>query len=411
MIFLILVPTILFSQSQSKKVLFIGNSYTYVNDLPQMISDMANSTGDNLSFDSNCLGGYTLQAHHSNLTTLQKISLGDWDYVVLQEQSQLPSFPDSQIETQVYPYAQFLDSVINSNTPCAETIFFMTWGRKNGDASNCGVWPPVCTYEGMDSLLNLRYRIMAEANNAILSPVGQVWKYLRQNHPEIELYQSDESHPSLAGTYAAACTFYTVIFRKNPELISFNSTLNSETAVKIKAAAKHIVYENMLEWHVGEYDPKADFDYYIDNLTINFTNNSLNAISYIWEFGNGDFSTEINPQYSYSEPGNYNVILYAIKCELKDSISKNVNIIVNSNDYHISKEKEIQFCINSDKIVFIENYNFKNVKIFDLSGKCIIDLNDFSGDFINLKDLMSGIYILQIFNDEMSLNKKIFISK
>ncbi|NDD55938.1 hypothetical protein EBZ39_19080, partial [bacterium] len=114
-------------------------------------------------------GGYTFQQHSIDVNTLNYIQQGGWDYVVLQQQSQMPSFPDNDVIANTYPYARFLDSMINEYNDCAETVFYMTWGRQNGDASNCANWPPVCTYQGMDSLLRLRYTNMANDNNAILS--------------------------------------------------------------------------------------------------------------------------------------------------------------------------------------------------------------------------------------------------
>ena len=203
-----------YAQQQIKSVLFIGNSYTYVNDLPGLLASVAQSAGDSVIYDSNCIGGYTFQLHSTNATTLQKIAQGNFNYVVLQEQSQLPSFPISQVQSSVYPYARTLDSLITIANPCTETVFYMTWGRKNGDASNCANWPPLCTYSGMDSLLRMRYEYMANTNNAFVSPVGAVWRHIRNNYPGIELYNADESHPSIAGSYAAACTFYSIIFRK-----------------------------------------------------------------------------------------------------------------------------------------------------------------------------------------------------
>ena len=64
-----------------------------------------------------------------------RIRSGSWDFVVLQEQSQLPSFPIEQVTAEVFPYARYLDSVIKAHNSCAQTIFYMTWGRKNGDFS------------------------------------------------------------------------------------------------------------------------------------------------------------------------------------------------------------------------------------------------------------------------------------
>jgi hypothetical protein len=259
----ILMACPVFGQHHKKRALFLGNSYTYANNLPQMIKDAALSTGDTLIFDSSTAGGYTFQNHFNDAGSRAKIVAGNWDYVVLQEQSQLPSFPNNSVNRNVFPYARKLDSLINVHNPCGETVFYMTWGRKTGDASNCAFWPPVCTYAGMDSLISLRYRTMAANNDAILSPVGAVWKYIRQHHPLIELYIPDESHPSVAGTYAAACSFYTTFFRKNPTAISFNTTLTAAEAATIRAATKLVVYDSLLKWHIGEYDLSAHFNYLI----------------------------------------------------------------------------------------------------------------------------------------------------
>ena len=66
----------------------------------------------------------------------------------------------------MFPYAKKLDSLINKNNTCAETLFYMTWGRKNGDASNCPTLPIVCTYIGMDDAIKSRYEMMANQKQA-----------------------------------------------------------------------------------------------------------------------------------------------------------------------------------------------------------------------------------------------------
>ena len=66
-----------FSQS-TKRVLFLGNSYTYVNGMPQLATSIANSTGDTLITDFNAPGGYTFQEHSTNTTSLNKIMSGNW---------------------------------------------------------------------------------------------------------------------------------------------------------------------------------------------------------------------------------------------------------------------------------------------------------------------------------------------
>lgn len=308
-------------QTVTKRALFLGNSYTAYNNLPQLIADVAASNGDALIFDSNTPGGYTLQGHSTNAMSQAQIATGTWDYVVLQEQSQAPSFPIGQVETQVFPFAALLDDQIHTANPCAETVFFMTWGRKNGDASNCASWPPVCTYAGMDSLLNLRYRMMAEANDAVLSPVGAVWNYIRTHYPTLELYQSDESHPSAAGSYVAACTFYATLFRKDPTAVTFNSTLTAADAALIRDAAKLVVYDSLMEWHIGAYDPVADFTFSnSEGTSVAFENTSTFADAFVWDFGDGGTSAEAHPTHTFAAPGTYTVQLIASSCGRADTV-------------------------------------------------------------------------------------------
>ncbi len=306
-------------------VLFIGNSYTYVNSLPQITKNVAASAGDTLGTDSNIIGGYTLEMHLQNAVTLGKIEAGGWDYVVLQEQSQLPSFPIEQVDTEVFPYAKTLDSLVHAYNSCGRSMFYMTWGKEFGDTSNCASWPPVCTYDGMDSLLRLRYVMMADSNNAVLSPVGAVRHYIIEHYPSISLYVADQSHPTEAGTYAAACTFYTAIFKKDPSLITYNFSLSDSDAAHIRLAARLVAYDSMSYWHIGQYDVKAQATYTVTGNSVYFTNSSANAASYSWSFGDGSTSTLVSPANDYSSAGIYTVTLVAINCGKSDTLQMIVN--------------------------------------------------------------------------------------
>jgi hypothetical protein len=293
-------------------VLFIGNSYTSVNNLPQMTSQVANGMGDTLDFEMSAPGGYTLQNHCQNANTLALIAQGGWDDVVLQEQSQYPSFPLEQVEAEVFPYARTLDSLIHIASPCAHTIFYMTWGRKNGDPDNCPVWPPVCTYEGMDSLLQLRYTMMAADNHAWISPVAKVRRYLINNDPEIELYQADESHPSLAGTYAAALCFYNIIFGNDASATNYTAGLNEADVLAIKNAAQIVAFDSLATWR--QYAPalESGFSYTNDGAAFTFVSTAIGTdIQHtIWNFGDGspamDATTAVH---TFSNAGTYTVCL------------------------------------------------------------------------------------------------------
>ena len=233
--------------AQTTRALFIGNSYTSVNNLPDLVSQMYSAAGETLEYSMSAPGGCTFQQHCS--VSLPYVQQGDWDYVVLQEQSQLPSFPESQFMQESYPYAQSLCSLIRQYNPDVHIAFYMTWGRRDGDSQNGQYYPPLNTYEGMDSLLRARYLMMASDNNTMLSPVGAVWHYIRDNYPELELYQSDGSHPSYFGSYVAACCFYTTFTGRNPLDISWNGSLDESFANVAKNAVKRVVYDSLSNWN------------------------------------------------------------------------------------------------------------------------------------------------------------------
>ena len=275
----------LFAQDQEHpRVLFVGNSYTQVNNLPQMVSNIALSMGDTMTYASNTPGGCTFEMHCHN-QSMAMICEGGWDFVVLQEQSQLPAFPMDSVELYVFPFAQQLVDSVYAHNPCAEPIFYMTWGRKNGD-TEFG-YPPMDTYQGMDSLLYARYMQMGADNDASVCPVGRVWHYLRDHHAEIELYMSDESHPSLAGSYATACAFYTMIFGRNPDNISYGAGLDEHDVQAIHSAVHEVVYDSLWKWRRPL--PQAGFVVdSVDFLNVRFVNKAKLFEEQEWLFGDGE---------------------------------------------------------------------------------------------------------------------------
>ena len=393
----------LMSYGQITKVLFIGNSYTGVNNLPQLTYDVSISTSDTLIIDSYTPGGARFLNHASSAQALAKINSQQWNYVVLQAQSQEPSWPISQVQADVYPYAAQLCNSIRANNTCTMPVFYMTWGRKNGDSFNCPNWPPVCTYEGMDSLLHDRYKTMADDNDAFVSPVGAVWRSIRDNHPTIELYSTDESHPSMAGSYAAACTFYTVFLRKDPTQISFDSGLPALDAENIRLAVKSVVYDDLVNWNVGLFDPVADFNS-VDTTsspTVTFTNQSVNADSYFWDFDDGQSSIDKNPTHNFVV-GSYQVTLISTKCEVSDTITKELNIVVNG-QFDLKFESELKIFPNpACENLSIEMNNFTNseggvFELFDELGNRVLKKTIIGKlTSVSLRGLSPGMYSYQV---------------
>ena len=232
---------------QTKNILFVGNSILTTIHY-QLTAEIALSFGYHSGIAAH--RGYTLNQHCTNGTTQNKISLGNWDHVILQEQSQLPSFPPFQVASDCFPYAAELVDTILFFNPCTEPIFH-TWGRENGDQINCVNYPPLCTYDGMQGRLRESYIQMSVDNQATVSPVGAAWKYVRDNHPSINLYTSDGSHPSIFGSYLAACVHYATIYRTSPVGTSFTSSISQSDANILQQAAALVVLDSLETWRIG----------------------------------------------------------------------------------------------------------------------------------------------------------------
>jgi len=111
---------------------------------------------------------------------------------------------------------------------------------------------------------------MANVNEGLVSPVGRVWRYLRKNHPTVDLYTADESHPSATGSYVAMCAFYTTIFHKDPTAITYDYTVKAADAKIIREAAKLIVFDSLSNWNVGKFDPKPNFSFTQKKIQLRF---------------------------------------------------------------------------------------------------------------------------------------------
>jgi PKD repeat protein len=395
------IGSISFAQN-AKKVLFIGNSYTGYNNLPKMVDDIANSVGDDIDYTAHTPGGTTLQGHANSSQLTTKINSDNWDFVTIQAQSQEPSFPTGQFLSQTAPYATQIVNKIKQNNECTEPIFFMTWGRENGDQQNCPIAPWLCTYQGMDDSLRSRYTYMANQNASLISPVGAVWRYLRDNNLGIDLYTADESHPSIFGSYTAALTFYTIIFQKDPTLITLQpSGVNNANATTIKNAVKQVVFNDLAEWNIGKYDPKAEFSYSVSNLNeVDFTNTSSQYSSLTWNFGDGDTSSVQNPNHTYAQNGEYTVTLTVEKCGKIDSLTQKIEIkglsILEQNT-----NENIFYDFQSSTIQIKENP--QDITLFDINGKQILSRK--VNQSISLDHLTKGIYFIH-WKEGDTLHKK-----
>ncbi len=406
-----LVISNLCQAQDTTKILFIGNSQTFVNDLPQTFYQLATHAGKIVFVDNITMGGATLQMHLDNPATTQKINEQHWNYVILQEQSQIPSFIPER-DSLMYPYAIAIDSIIHSNWFCTNTMFFMTWAHKKGDLGilqNGGT----DTYEDMQQRLRSGYLTIADSLDAAVAPCGWAWRNVIQNYPSIELYSSDNYHPAENGTYLAACTFYAGIFQQSAVGISYYGNIVPSDAAIFQAAASQVVLDSLGLWNIGLYNskPTANFGYLQVGNQFSFIDSSTLATNYLWDFGDGTSSMVQNPTHTYSSSGDYYVKLITNNSCDADTITKMIQYIATN----INNTETNQFVIypnpfsNSIRIENTVNEKIQKVEILQFDGKVVHfkEAAQSKSCELDLSGFIKGIYILKIYTDNKTIINKI----
>ncbi len=215
-------------------ILFIGNSYTYYNDLPTLFENLANENGKNVETDSVTFGGARLhQFVEDNEYAEQLDNLlanNEYDTCILQEQSILP----------IVNYGMFFGGIEKVNMKVTahvkKIVFYETWGRKTGSET---LEEYSWTNESMTKLLAEAYGNAAKEIGADVAHVGQHFHKVYKAHPEIELYNEDKTHPSYKGSCLAALTLYKKIFGVLP---------NAMESLDISEEEKRIFGEIIESW-------------------------------------------------------------------------------------------------------------------------------------------------------------------
>lgn len=178
------------------KVLFIGNSFTARNNLPELVAQLAEARGHQLQHELIQAGGASLRMHWNKGEAQKAIEQSAWDYVVLQEQSTLPVKNGLRFHENV----RLFDEVIKAAG--AKTALYLTWARQNAPETQAAL-TDACTSIG-------------EELGAKIIPAGIAWQNFIGQHAAPLLHDKDMSHPTLAGSYLAACVFFAALFGESP---------------------------------------------------------------------------------------------------------------------------------------------------------------------------------------------------
>ena len=241
-------------------ILLMGNSYVASNSLHNLVDGVMNAASQPANVSALTSGGMRLSQHWSNVASAghqwnTTLNNGVWDWVVLQDQSQVPGFPRSQNEwIASKDGAVELAEVIEDNG--GETVLMMTWGRRNGDSNNAWRFPDFSTMQDEleSGYLDYRDNISANGGNAWVAPVGLAFEHIHDKivaeggtptnsgNTFYDLYTGDGSHPSLSGSYLAAVVIYATITGNDPVGLSHTTSLSNGLVLELQQAAAATVF-------------------------------------------------------------------------------------------------------------------------------------------------------------------------
>lgn len=254
------------NKSEQINVLFIGNSLTYYNDMPQKLQEMMNETNSNISIEQITYPGMSLSGHLEKIViestenniktkskapgelteTEKKIAEKDWDFIILQTGGVSVLIPES-MEFNVNPSIEKIKE-INDNTN-TRFILFNTWITKED-------FPVKYCYKGLQisrqlermndycstelkssnqylQELNNAYNQIAEQNSLEKTNHGDIFQEIFDNYSELEILE-DEMHPSDLGAYLSACIFYKIITNNDPSELKYNGEIDPNKAQILK---------------------------------------------------------------------------------------------------------------------------------------------------------------------------------
>lgn len=212
-------------KDKTYRVLFIGNSYTFYNEMPTVyFGSIAKNCGYDVQVESVTKGAYTLEKFadpsdgYGAIVSSALSGNTKYDYVIIQEQSVRPAINPEAF----YAGARALCEKIRAIG--AQPVLYATWGRKEGSDT---LEKYSMTAEEMTWKLAAAYDAIGKELDIPVAHVGLAFRELRTK-AALELYNSDKSHPSSAGSYLAAMSLFYKIFAVDPSAITVQGPVGED---------------------------------------------------------------------------------------------------------------------------------------------------------------------------------------
>jgi hypothetical protein len=222
----------------------------------------------------------------------------------------------------------------------------------------------------MNARLRDAYLRIADSAHAAVSPVGVAWKYVRDNYPVINLYQQDGSHPSLTGSYLAACVFYSALYHKPCTGSAYNPGIDHADALLIQQIASAIVLDSLPTWKLVHPDStlqaSASYSSIPGASLLSFSATANQDANFTWYFP--DMTTEtgaiIGFEYNLSS---YQVMLVANGLCDTDTLLIDVNVA----GAGLNNRSQLQWKAVGPQQIEVYNPSIGEISAFDLLGRAL----------------------------------------
>jgi hypothetical protein len=215
----------------------------------------------------------------------------------------------------------------------------------------------------------------------------------RDTYPNLELYNADESHPSPLGSYLAACVFYSTLYKKNCQGAFVPPTINADTALLIQQIASAMVLDSLSNWYLGNLQSQA-FGINISGSTAYFTDNSINAGTITWNFGDGSFGEGASVQHTYADSGWYNISQTITNDCFTSTQEGQIYIPYLQPSTSTTPDNWILVQTSGNVVYLQSNQVIDKIVVTDMWGRQNFYINNTSS--WNSEALLQGIYFMQM---------------
>lgn len=200
------------------RILFVGNSHTYYNDMPLIVRELFAKTGVTAEVTMQTRGAKNLTYHSQQKDVIFNIRYGNYDYVVLQEVASSfdPEYFRSALEA-------IREQALSKST--AVPVLYMIWAHRDD--------------KRRQTVITEEYALAAEQIGARLAPAGEVWHKLLRGNKALPFYCEDGNHATPTGSYLAACSvFYAITERERPIKLDGNTAFEAELDLDLELCRK-----------------------------------------------------------------------------------------------------------------------------------------------------------------------------